>query len=113
MSSCVLSRINKKIKDSSVLVFLKGTRETPQCRFSIKIIEIMDNIGVECNYVDVLQSDELRDGLKKYSDWPTFPQLYIMGEFIGGCDIVTEMYRTGELQRYMHQLNIIESTNSK
>ena len=93
--------IEKTVAEHPVVVFMKGVPDQPQCGFSAIVVQIMDHLGVDFVGVDVLQSDELRQGIKAFSDWPTIPQLYVNGEFVGGCDIVKEMYSTGELQKVL------------
>lgn len=90
-------RIAKLVADHPVLLFMKGTPLFPQCGFSSRAIAMLDRLGVEYDSVDVLQDMEIRQGIKEFSDWPTIPQLYVKGEFVGGCDIVTEMTLSGEL----------------
>ena len=96
-----MSDINKWIDDavkgSDVVLFMKGTREFPQCGFSGQLVQILNHLGVDYKDVDVLASDELRQGIKDYGNWPTIPQLYVKGEFVGGCDIVREMFQSGEI----------------
>ena len=94
----VKSRIEKEISSNEVVLFMKGTPVFPQCGFSSMVSQVLSHIGVEFKGVDVLAEPTLRDGIKSFSDWPTIPQLYVKGEFIGGCDIVKEMYENGELQ---------------
>ena len=94
----VKSRIEKEISSNEVVLFMKGTPVFPQCGFSSMVSQVLSHIGVEFKGVDVLAEPTLRDGIKSYSDWLTIPQLYVKGEFIGGCDIVKEMYENGELQ---------------
>ena len=94
----VKSRIENEISSNDVVLFMKGTPVFPQCGFSSMVSQVLSHIGVEFKGVDVLAEPTLRDGIKTYSDWPTIPQLYVNGEFIGGCDIVKEMYENGELQ---------------
>ena len=94
----VKSRIEKEINSSDVVLFMKGTPVFPQCGFSSMVSQVLSHIGVEFKGVDVLAEATLRNGIKAYSDWPTIPQLYYKGEFVGGCDIVKEMYDNGELQ---------------
>ena len=91
------SRIDEIVKGNEVVLFMKGTPLFPQCGFSSRAIAILDHLGVEYATVDVLQDQGVRQGIKSYSDWPTIPQLYVKGEFIGGSDIMMEMYETGEL----------------
>ena len=90
--------IASAIKDNDVVLFLKGTPQFPQCGFSGQVVQILDYLGVPYKGVNVLVSDEMRQGIKEFSNWPTIPQLYVKGEFIGGCDIVREMFQAGELQ---------------
>jgi len=97
MSEDVNARIDQTVKAADVLLFMKGTPLFPQCGFSSRAISILDHLGVEYATVDVLQDQEIRQGIKSYSDWPTIPQLYVKGEFIGGSDIMMEMYESGEL----------------
>jgi monothiol glutaredoxin len=94
----VNERIDGIVKSSDVVLFMKGTPLFPQCGFSSKAIAILDHLGVAYDSVDVLQDMEIRAGIKDYSDWPTIPQLYVKGEFLGGSDIMMEMYEAGELQ---------------
>jgi monothiol glutaredoxin len=91
--------IEKAVTDHPVVLFMKGVPEQPQCGFSAQVVQILDHLGADFVGVNVLQSDALRDGIKAYSDWPTIPQLYVKGEFVGGCDIVREMFQAGELQQ--------------
>jgi len=99
----VKSRIEKEISSNDVVLFMKGTPVFPQCGFSSMVSQVLSHIGVEFKGVDVLSEPTLRDGIKAYSDWPTIPQLYVNGEFIGGCDIVKEMYENGELQELFNK----------
>lgn len=94
----VNERIEEIVKSNNVVLFMKGTPLFPQCGFSSKAIAILDHLGVAYESVDVLQDMEIRAGIKDYSDWPTIPQLYVKGEFLGGSDIMMEMYEAGELQ---------------
>jgi monothiol glutaredoxin len=90
--------IANEIKRNEVVLFMKGTPQFPMCGFSSQVVQILDNLGVAYKGLNVLESDELRQGIKSYSNWPTIPQLYLKGEFVGGCDIIREMFQTGELQ---------------
>ena len=90
--------IDNEVKNNDVVLFMKGTPGFPQCGFSGQVVQILDYIGVDYKGIDVLTSSELRQGIKEYSNWPTIPQLYVKGEFVGGCDIVREMFQAGELQ---------------
>ena len=89
--------IDSEVKGNDVVVFMKGTPGFPQCGFSGQIVQILDYLGIDYKGVNVLTSNELRQGIKDYSNWPTIPQLYVKGEFVGGCDIVKEMQQSGEL----------------
>ena len=93
--------IARTVAEHPVVVFMKGVPDQPKCGFSSVVVQILDHLGVDFVGVDVLQNDELRDGIKTYTDWPTIPQLYVKGEFVGGCDIVREMYSSGELQEML------------
>ena len=90
--------INNEVKGNDVVLFMKGTPQFPMCGFSGQVVQILDHLGVSYMGVNVLESDDLREGIKSYSNWPTIPQLYVKGEFVGGCDIVREMFQAGELQ---------------
>jgi monothiol glutaredoxin len=97
--SDVKSRIDEIVKKDDVVLFMKGTALFPQCGFSSRAVSILDHLGVPYETVDVLQDPEIRGGIKDYSDWPTVPQLYVKGEFVGGSDIMMEMFENGELQQ--------------
>ena len=101
MSQDVQSRIADLVKSNDVLLFMKGTPLFPQCGFSSRAIAILEHLGVNYETVDVLQDQAVRQGIKTFSDWPTIPQLYVKGEFVGGSDIMMEMYEAGELQQLM------------
>src|SRR5215510_3730129 len=90
--------IDNEVKSNDVVLFMKGTPQFPMCGFSGQVVQILDYIGVPYKGLNVLESDDLRNGIKSYSNWPTIPQLYVKGEFVGGCDIVREMFQAGELQ---------------
>jgi monothiol glutaredoxin len=98
--------INDQVKSNDVVVFMKGTPTFPQCGFSGQVVQILDYLGVNYTGVNVLESDELRQGIKAYSNWPTIPQLYVKGEFIGGADIVREMFQAGELQNMLQEKGV-------
>jgi monothiol glutaredoxin len=106
MTDPVLSRIDTLVKSADVVLFMKGTPLFPQCGFSSRAIAILDHLGVAYQSVDVLQDQEVRQGIKAYSDWPTIPQLYVKGEFLGGSDIMMEMFEAGELQQVMTQQGV-------
>ena len=90
-------RIQTEVGSNDVLLFMKGTPVFPQCGFSATVVQVLTHLGVKFKSVDVLNEPPIRDGIKQYSKWPTIPQLYVKGEFVGGCDIIREMYETGEL----------------
>jgi monothiol glutaredoxin len=94
----VHQRISQDVADNEVVVYMKGSPVFPQCGFSSAVVEILSHMNVRFKGIDVLTDPSLRDGVKSYSDWPTIPQLYVKGEFVGGCDIIREMFQTGELQ---------------
>ncbi len=96
-------RIQTIVDSDSVVLFMKGERRSPQCGFSAQLVQILDSLVPEYTTHDVLSDPEVRQGIKEFSNWPTIPQLYVRGEFLGGCDIVTEMYRSGELQTSLQQ----------
>lgn len=98
--------IKAKIDANPVMVFMKGTPQFPQCGFSSVVVQILDYLGVEYGSANVLESDDLRQGVKEFSDWPTIPQLYVGGEFVGGCDIVKEMFESGELRPFLEQKGV-------
>ncbi|MDJ0685532.1 MAG: Grx4 family monothiol glutaredoxin [Alphaproteobacteria bacterium] len=93
----VQEAIDTEIKSNDVVLFMKGTPVFPQCGFSAAVVQVLNHLGVKYKGVNVLEDDSLRNGIKDYSNWPTIPQLYVKGDFIGGCDIVREMFETGEL----------------
>jgi len=93
----IFERIKNEVSQNDVVLFMKGTPVFPQCGFSAAVVQALSNLGVKFKGIDVLQDPELRDGIKRFANWPTIPQLYVKGEFVGGCDIVREMYETGEL----------------
>ncbi|HUN46362.1 MAG TPA: Grx4 family monothiol glutaredoxin [Stellaceae bacterium] len=97
----VSDRIKQDITDNSVVLYMKGTPVFPQCGFSAAVVQILTHMGVKFKGIDVLADPALRQGVKDYSSWPTIPQLYVKGEFVGGCDIVREMFETGELRELL------------
>jgi monothiol glutaredoxin len=106
MENPVFEDIQAKIDAALVLLFMKGTPMFPQCGFSARVVQILKHAGVPFNTVNVLEDPEIRDGIKSFSNWPTIPQLYVKGEFVGGCDIITEMYQSGELQTLLAEKGI-------
>ena len=97
----VTQRIQQTIGDTDVVLFMKGTPVFPQCGFSATVVQVLSLMGVKFKSFDVLEDPEVRDAIKNFSDWPTIPQLYVKGEFVGGCDIVREMYESGELTEFL------------
>ena len=104
--SGITALIDNEVKNNDVVLFLKGTPDFPQCGFSGQVVQVLDYIGVDYKGINVLASDEMRQGIKEYSNWPTIPQLYVKGEFIGGCDIIREMFQAGELQALLTEKGI-------
>ena len=102
-------RIDELVKNNDVVLFMKGSPLFPQCGFSSRAIAILDHLNVEFASVDVLQDQEIRQGIKVYSDWPTIPQLYVKGEFLGGSDIMMEMYEAGELQELVESQGLAKA----
>ena len=102
--------IEKELETNEVVLFMKGTPEVPQCGFSLAVSNVLKHLDVKFNGINVLEDNEIREGIKKFSDWPTIPQLYIKGEFVGGCDIVKEMFEKGELQKKLAEKNIIHKS---
>ena len=102
----VNERIKEQIDSNPVLLYMKGTPDFPQCGFSGQVVQILNYLGVEYDSANVLESDELREGIKTYTNWPTIPQLYVKGEFVGGSDIMMEMYEAGELQTLMQEKGV-------
>ena len=98
--------IDNEVKNNEVVVFMKGTPQFPMCGFSGQVVQILDYLGVPYKGLNVLENDELRQGIKEYSSWPTIPQLYVKGEFVGGCDIVREMFQAGELQGLLKEKGV-------
>lgn len=108
MSDTVSERIKSDITTNDVVLYMKGSKKIPQCGFSATVVQILERTGIAFQDVDVLKDPEIREGIKMFSDWPTIPQLYVKGEFIGGCDIVREMYQTGELQQLFEEKKIAQ-----
>ena len=107
MSEETNKKINDLVKNNKVLLFMKGTPEVPQCGFSLAVANILKHLNVNFKSANVLEDENLRQGIKTYSDWPTIPQLYIAGEFVGGCDIVKEMFEKGELKSLLEKKSLI------
>jgi len=106
MNQEIKDLISKELKDNDVCLFMKGTPEVPQCGFSMTVSNILKILEIKFKGINVLESAELRQGIKEFSEWPTIPQLYIKNEFIGGCDIVKEMYESGELKKKLQESSI-------
>jgi monothiol glutaredoxin len=98
MDESLRTRIDALVKGNDVFLFMKGSPSAPQCGFSARVVDVLEDVGVPFASFNILSDADIRQGVKDYANWPTFPQLYVKGEFIGGCDIVTEMYANGELQ---------------
>ena len=103
------ARIEEIVKSNDVVLFMKGSALFPQCGFSSRAVAILDHLGVQFETVDVLQDAEIRQGIKGYSDWPTIPQLYVKGEFLGGSDIMMEMFEAGELQQLLEEKQVAKA----
>lgn len=103
----VVDLIGAAISENEVALFMKGTPQFPQCGFSAEVVKILSQLGVGFAPINVLEDDTLRQGIKSYSNWPTIPQLYVKGEFVGGCDIVREMHQTGELEQLLQDKGVI------
>jgi len=106
MDSTVQERIRNEIAETPVVLFMKGSPVFPQCGFSAAVVQILSHLGVKFKGVDVLADPQIRQGIKEFSSWPTIPQLYVKGEFVGGCDIIREMYETGELQQVLEEKGV-------
>ncbi len=106
MENIVFDRIQKEIDGSDIVLFMKGNAVFPQCGFSSMVVQVLSQLGVTFKDIDVLQDNDIRQGIKDFTQWPTIPQLYVKGEFVGGCDIIREMYEAGELQQLMQDKGI-------
>ncbi len=112
MSDDVQKSLDEAVKANDVLLFMKGTPTFPQCGFSSTVVQMLDYLGVEYQAINVLEDQGVREGIKTFSNWPTIPQLYVKGEFVGGCDIVKEMFEAGELRDFMSEKGIaMEAAN--
>ncbi|MGC6518082.1 MAG: Grx4 family monothiol glutaredoxin [Candidatus Puniceispirillaceae bacterium] len=107
-NTAIHEQISSEVSSNDVVLFMKGTPVFPQCGFSAAVVGVLSHIGVQFKGINVLEDDAIRQGIKDYSDWPTIPQLYVKGEFVGGCDIIREMYETGELLEMLntHGINV-------
>src|SRR3984885_4603071 len=106
MANEVFERIQGEITENPVMLYMKGTAMFPQCGFSARVVQILTHVGVPFKSANVLEDMELREGIKQFSQWPTVPQLYVKGEFVGGCDIVTEMFQSGELETLLEEKGV-------
>jgi monothiol glutaredoxin len=106
MAEAAHDRIQREITENPVMLYMKGTPVFPQCGFSARVVQILTHVGVPFQSANVLDDPELREGIKQFSNWPTIPQLYVKGEFVGGCDIVTEMFQSGELETMLKEKGI-------
>ena len=106
MANDVFERIQGEIGEAPVMLYMKGNAMFPQCGFSARVVQILTHLGVPFKTANVLEDEELREGVKQFSQWPTIPQLYVKGEFVGGCDIVTEMFQTGELETLLKEQGV-------
>jgi len=109
MGNEIQESIKSVVESNDVVLFMKGTKETPQCGFSNAIVNILSFMNLDFKDVNVLDDDDLREGVKIFTDWPTIPQLYVKGEFVGGCDIIQDMYKSGELSEVLKSKNISHS----
>lgn len=98
----IISKIDSEVKKNKIMIYMKGTKNEPQCGFSAAVVDVFKILGVPFETRDVLSDNELREAIKKYSNWPTVPQVFINGKFLGGCDITRELYQTGELQKMVN-----------
>jgi monothiol glutaredoxin len=105
----VFSRIRDLVEGNDVVLFMKGVNGAPQCGFSQQVMLILNHLGVSYKDVNVLADQDIREGIKAFSDWPTIPQLYVKGEFVGGCDIVREMFEEGELRTFLTEKGVLEN----
>ncbi len=112
MADSVNARIQGEIEQNPVMLYMKGTPIFPQCGFSARVVQILTHMGVPFQSANVLEDDQLRDGIKEFSQWPTIPQLYVKGEFVGGCDIVTEMFQSGELETMLAEKGVAQKTGA-
>ena len=106
MANDVFERIQSEVSDAPVMLYMKGTAMFPQCGFSARVVQILTHMGVPFKTANVLEDEELREGIKQFSQWPTIPQLYVKGEFVGGCDIVMEMFQSGELETMLAEKGV-------
>lgn len=103
----VIKMIDSQVKENPVMLYMKGTPSQPQCGFSMQAVRILNAVGVDFSSVNVLEYPAIREGIKVYGDWPTIPQLYVKGEFVGGCDILTSMFQEGELEKFLKEKKVL------
>jgi monothiol glutaredoxin len=109
MTDAVQTEIKEIVEQNDVILFMKGTPIFPQCGFSSVVAGVLNHLGVEYSSVNVLDDQDIREGIKSYSDWPTIPQLYVKGEFVGGCDIIKEMFEEGELRGFLEEKGVLKA----
>lgn len=107
MTNPILETIDKTVKNNNIVLFMKGTKHAPMCGFSARVVHILHTLGLDYKDINVLENQEIREGIKEYSDWPTIPQLYLKGEFVGGCDIVSEMHQNGEFKALLQDKGLL------
>lgn len=113
MQNVVFDRINTDLCSNDIVLYMKGTAAFPMCGFSAAVVQILSQLGVPFRDINVLEDSDIRQGIKNYADWPTIPQLYIKGEFVGSCDIVREMFSTGELEDLLVEKNILGGSSNE
>ncbi|MCL4679141.1 MAG: Grx4 family monothiol glutaredoxin [Alphaproteobacteria bacterium] len=109
MENVIFDRIRKELNENDIVLFMKGTAAYPQCGFSALVVQVLTHLGLPFRDINVLEDNDIREGIKEFTDWPTIPQLYVKGEFIGGSDIVREMYQTGELQELLADKGLLNA----
>lgn len=107
MSNPIHDQIQKDVSENDIVLFMKGTQDFPQCGFSNFVVQVLQHLGLEFKDINVLENQDLREGIKSFTNWPTIPQLYIKGEFVGGCDIIRDMYNSGELQTLLEEKGLV------
>lgn len=110
MESVIFDQIRKEISENNVVLYMKGTGVFPQCGFSAAVVQILSEMGVPFKDINILEDNIIREAIKEFTQWPTIPQLYVKGEFVGGCDIIREMHESGELLKLMNDKGVIESS---
>lgn len=106
MENVTFDRIRQQINDDNIVLYMKGSAAFPMCGFSAAVVQILSQLGVDFSDINVLEDNDIREGIKEFTQWPTIPQLYVKGEFVGGCDIIREMYETGELEELLQNKGI-------